>query len=464
MNWRKLFMFAGLAAMLIFTLAACGGDSEKASGDEKKSGQVEKKKNETKDEGSAEAEEEDEIGIAVNIEEILEEKPGKYPGTLYNEAIVHKALNEKNFLEKDSFQVYAEVLRLVGEGQNYEEYYKYFEEFVPDMETEISQMPGGMNISEDGELGMNANVSILLDASGSMAQKVGGKTKMELAKEAINEFLSSMPEGANVSLRVYGHKGSNSDSDKQISCDSTEVVYDLQAYDQAAFASSLDSFKPTGWTPIAKAITEAKNDFEKAGNEGQNIIYIVSDGVETCDGDPAIAAKELHDSNIAAVVNVIGFNVDSAGQKQLMSVAQAGGGKYETVNSASDFNKLWEKERRRLWNEWWDWSNKNWNLVWDEQTKKSNALWDKNVEFQNKAYDEKARLQEAAYYLQNKEQLSYETRREVDSLIDQRHDIIKEYRDNKYNDLKETLKTNGENLKTKIKEKGEEMKKKYSNN
>ncbi|MBT2680710.1 VWA domain-containing protein [Bacillus sp. ISL-35] len=463
MNWRKLFMLAGLAAMLIFSLAACG-DSEKASGEEKKSGEEEKKNDENKDEGSQEAEEDDDFGIATSIEEILKEKPGKYPGTKYNEAIVHKALNEENFLEKDSFQIYAELLRLMGEGKNYKEYYDYFEAFVPDMETEISQMPGGMNISEDGELGMNANVSILLDASGSMAQKVGGKTKMELAKEAINEFLSSMPEGANVSLRVYGHKGSNADSDKKVSCDSTEVVYDLKAYDKAAFASSLDSFKPTGWTPIAKAITEAKGDFEKAGNDGQNIIYIVSDGVETCDGDPAKAAKELHDSNIAAVVNVIGFNVDSAGQNQLMSVAQAGGGKYETVNSGADFNELWEKERRRLWNEWWDWSNKNWNLVWEEQSKKSNALLDQDNEFRNKAFDEESRLKEAAYYLQEKEQLTYETRQEVYSLIEQRHDIIKEYRKNRYEELKETLKTNGENLKTKIKEKGEEMKKKYSNN
>jgi Ca-activated chloride channel homolog len=462
LNLRKLLMFAGLAAMLIFTLTACG-DKEKASGEEKKSGQEEKKDKDKKDKESEEAKEED-FEIAVSIEEILEEKPGKYPGTLYNEAIVHKALNEQNFLEKDSFQVYAELLRLVGEGKNYEEYYEYFEDFVPDMETEISQMPGGMNISEDGELGMNANVSILLDASGSMAQKVGGKTKMELAKEAINEFLSSMPEGANVSLRVYGHKGSNADSDKKVSCDSTKVVYDLKAYDKAAFASSLGSFQPTGWTPIAKAITEAKSDFEKAGNEGQNIIYIVSDGVETCDGDPAKAAKELHDSNISAVVNVIGFNVDSAGQRQLMSVAQAGGGKYETVNSASDFNKLWEKERQRLWNEWWDWSNKNWNLVWDEQTKKSNALWDQNIEFQNKGFDEKSRLKEASYYLQNKEQISNETRQEVDSLVDQRHDIIREYQENKYKELKDTLQSNSENLKTKIKEKGEEMKKKYSNN
>ena len=342
MNWRRLFMFGGLAAMLLFALAACG-DNEKASGEEKKSGQTDKKDAENKEEGSEQAEEDDELGIAVSIEEILEEKPGKYPGTKYNEAIIHKTLNDKNFLEKDSFLVYDELLRLMGEGENYSEYYDYFEEFVPDMETEISQMPGGMNISEDGELGMNANVSILLDASGSMAQKVGGKTKMELAKEAINEFLSSMPEGAQVSLRVYGHEGSNADSDKKISCDSTEVVYDLKAYDKSAFSNSLDSFKPTGWTPIAKAITEAKSDFEKAGNEGQNIIYIVSDGVETCDGDPVKAAKELHDSNIAAVVNVIGFNVDSAGQKQLISVAQAGGGKYETVNSAADFNKLWKK-------------------------------------------------------------------------------------------------------------------------
>lgn len=70
----------------------------------------------------------------------------------------------------------------------------------------------------------NYNVEIILDASGSMAAKVDGQTRMELAKETINNFLKNIPEKANVSLRVYGHKGSGSESDKEMSCSAIEQI------------------------------------------------------------------------------------------------------------------------------------------------------------------------------------------------------------------------------------------------
>ncbi|GHH98688.1 VWA domain-containing protein [Neobacillus kokaensis] len=456
MKKKKLFLFTLLAIMLLFALSACGS-KEQTAGDKTKS---EKVKEET---AAAVEEQEDEMNVATSVEEILKEKPGTYSGNAYNKAIVHRTLDKSSFQDKDSFQIYDALLKLMREGENYRSFYDYYEAFNPSIETVISEMPGGMKLDDNGDLGLSANIAILLDASGSMAQKIGGKTKMDLAKEAVNQFVASMPEGANVSLRVYGHKGSNSDSDKKVSCGSTEVVYDLKPYNEKEFKSSLGKFEPTGWTPIAKAISETKADFEKANKPGQNIIYVVSDGVETCNGNPVKAAKELHDSNIEAVVNIIGFDVDSNGQKQLLQVAQAGGGQFETVKTAEDFNKLWEDERRRLWNEWWDWGNKNWNKVWDEQNKKTNELYDVKADFTNLIYDEKTRLQEAAYYLQQKEQYDSEVRQEVDSLIDQRYNILKDYAEDHFEELRDTLKTEGEKLKQSIKEKEEEMKEKYKN-
>ncbi|MFB5284726.1 hypothetical protein [Peribacillus sp. Hz7] len=62
-----------------------------------------------------------------------------------------------------------------------------------------------------------------------------------------------------------------------------------------------------------------------------------------------------------------------------------------------------------------------------------------------------------------KEQINYETYGEVNSLIDQRYEIIREYYETKDEELSTTLKTEGEKLKESIKEKEEEMKKKYAN-
>ncbi|WP_197480332.1 vWA domain-containing protein [Fictibacillus phosphorivorans] len=203
----------------------------------------------------------------------------------------------------------------------------------------------------------NLNVEILLDASGSMNGKIGGKTKMELAKDSITEFSSSLPEGANVALRVYGHKGSGSDQDKQLSCESSEVVYAMENYEENNFEEALNKFNPSGWTPITLALNEAKEDMaEYNGDQNTNIIFLVSDGINTCGGDPVAVAKSLADSNIKPIVTVIGFDVDAKGQEQLRNVADASAGIYANVNdqkglseqfkSAQDIAEKWDRWKR----------------------------------------------------------------------------------------------------------------------
>lgn len=409
---KKYFYLVLLSIFLCGILVACGSDEEASS---KKEESGDKKSEQTKEQEPPEEEEspEKDFEVATTMEEIIEQEPGEYAGDAYNEAVVHRALDEKSFQDKDSFQVYAHLLDLISESGQYKEYYKFTESFTPSIETAISDAPGGMELDDGQKVNGKANIAILLDASGSMAQMVGGKTKMEMAKKAVNNFVASMPEGSNVALRVYGHKGSNAGSDKELSCSSTELVYDLQSYNKGKFKDALDKFEPTGWTPIAKSITEAKKDFENADSSSKNIIYIVSDGVETCDGDPVKAAKKLHDSNIEAVVNIIGFDVDSDGQKQLLEVAEAGGGEFKTVESEDDFKEVWEDERVRLYNEWSSWNAENYNDVSGEQTDKMNELYGERSDFMNLTFDEEGNLKDAARYLEDNEQIGDEVRGEV---------------------------------------------------
>ncbi|WP_056685490.1 vWA domain-containing protein [Cytobacillus solani] len=199
------------------------------------------------------------------------------------------------------------------------------------------------------------NVEIILDASGSMAKKIDGKPMMDMAKEAIKEFTADLPNDAHVALRVYGHKGSGSNQDKKLSCSSNELVYPLKKYSASSLNSALRKFKPSGWTPLAKAIEEAKNDLKDFNGENHtNIIYLVSDGVETCEGDPVKEAKELADSNITPIVNIIGFNVDSEGQRQLKEIADAAKGTYTTVLNQEGLSEEFDrsKEIAQKWEEW----------------------------------------------------------------------------------------------------------------
>lgn len=199
----------------------------------------------------------------------------------------------------------------------------------------------------------NFHVEIILDASGSMNGKIGEHTKMELAKEAIKEFAASLPEGANVSLRVYGHLGSNADHHKQLSCASSELVYPFQPYDEAALDAALSQFEPTGWTPIADSLRLAKQDMAAFDAKTHtNIIYLVSDGIETCDGDPVQVARELAESDFMPLLNVIGFDVNAEGQKQLKEIAKASEGLYANVTNKEQFRQ--ELERAREIAEKWE--------------------------------------------------------------------------------------------------------------
>lgn len=199
------------------------------------------------------------------------------------------------------------------------------------------------------------NVEIVLDASGSMAGKIGDKTKMELAKEAIKEFAASLPAGATVSLRVYGHRGSNANEDKERSCSSSELVYTFQTYDPQKLDAALSQFAPTGWTPIANSLLLAGQDlagFDASKNT--NIIYLVSDGIETCDGNPVAVAKELSESQMMPLLNVIGFDVNAEGQKQLKEIARASQGLYANVTNKEQFARELERAREiaAKWEKW----------------------------------------------------------------------------------------------------------------
>jgi len=201
----------------------------------------------------------------------------------------------------------------------------------------------------------NFNVEIVLDASGSMNGKIGEKTKMDLAKEAIKEFTASLPEGAKVSLRVYGHKGSNADEHKQLSCSSSEVVYPFQTYDEKKLDQALKQFEPTGWTSIAGSLQLAKQDMAAFDAEkNTNIIYLVSDGIETCDGNPVRVAKELSQSDMMPLLNVIGFDVNAEGQKQLKEIAKASEGLYANVTNKEQFKRELERAREiaEKWEKW----------------------------------------------------------------------------------------------------------------
>jgi Ca-activated chloride channel family protein len=214
----------------------------------------------------------------------------------------------------------------------------------------LSLAPAAAFAAENGNADnskKDVNVAVVLDASGSMAQKVEGERKFDIAKESVTDFADLLSSDANVMLNVFGHKGNNKNSGKELSCGTTETVYDLQPFSSNSFENALSGIKPTGWSPIAKSLYDVKEDL--ADKDGKNYVYIVTDGEETCGGDPVQAAKDLRKSNIKTIVNIVGLDVKTVKEKaKLKKVADAGGGKLIEADSASDFKKVWKEEGVKL--------------------------------------------------------------------------------------------------------------------
>ena len=102
---------------------------------------------------------------------------------------------------------------------------------------------------------LEINLLFLVDASGSMGEKLEAVTKWESAKKALLDLLDSgLPSFANVGVILYGHKGSVDEADKQVSCDGVELRVPLSGVDVMETEKIINEIKPTGWTGIAKAL------------------------------------------------------------------------------------------------------------------------------------------------------------------------------------------------------------------
>ncbi len=93
--------------------------------------------------------------------------------------------------------------------------------------------------------------------------------------------------------------------------------------------------KAQGYTPISYVLELAAKDVAREGALNRSVV-LVSDGKETCDGDPCAVAKALAAADAKLVVHTIGFGVDAATKYQLQCIAKNARGKYFSASSTDE--------------------------------------------------------------------------------------------------------------------------------
>ena len=180
--------------------------------------------------------------------------------------------------------------------------------------------PGFVEVSP-GELTLNA-VEIILDASGSMLQRMEGQRRIEIAREVISDLVQeTIPEGTPLALRIFGHKTPDA-------CD-TDLEIPVSPLDRARVTQVIQRTEAMNLakTPIGASLALVAEDLKDV--TGQKLIMLVTDGEETCDGDPAGAIRALKEAGNDVRVNIVGFAIDDEGLKaQFENWAREGGGLY----------------------------------------------------------------------------------------------------------------------------------------
>jgi hypothetical protein len=181
-------------------------------------------------------------------------------------------------------------------------------------------------------------IELILDASGSMNAKLpDGQTRIDAAKKAVGTLVENLPPETQLAFRVYGHQSPREKHD----CNDTQLVvpFGPLSGNKRDIVAKTKTIAAQGYTPITKVITLAASDFAK-DKSGERVIILVSDGKETCEGDPCTAARALHDVNVNLVIHTIGFAVDTATRYQLKCIANATGGSYFDAEDAGGLSKV----------------------------------------------------------------------------------------------------------------------------
>lgn len=185
------------------------------------------------------------------------------------------------------------------------------------------------------------DLALVVDYSGSMNAKTpDGVTKVEAAKKAVEALIEKLPDDLNVALVVYG-------TSKAKDCNDITIVQPLSKIDKALLKSKALSFSAVGMTPIAGALTKAGEALVQSA--GGRAIILVTDGAESCNGNPTSVASEMakkHGTKFG--LHVIGFDLKAAERQALEGVASAGRGKYFNADNAAQLADAMQKVTKQI--------------------------------------------------------------------------------------------------------------------
>ncbi len=165
----------------------------------------------------------------------------------------------------------------------------------------------GQNYPKKRHTPPQSRILFVFDGSQSMLGYWKSDKKINIARRTLISLVDSLEKLDNVqlALRVYGHQSPVPPQD----CNDTRLEVPFAKGNAPQIRQELRYINPKGTTPIANSLMKAARDFTPC-IDCRNIIILITDGIEACDGDPCAVAMELQKEGVVLKPFVIGIGID----------------------------------------------------------------------------------------------------------------------------------------------------------
>lgn len=201
-------------------------------------------------------------------------------------------------------------------------------------------------------------INIVMDYSASMAYWVGA------ARKCMSSIIKQLPQDTKIGLRVFGQNKPGDSYNNVLSkvkdvvrkedgkysvkaslpsylgnisgvCGATSQIVEITNYNRDALIDGMYSVNIQGATPLTYALSMAvQNDFARMDRTTPKKIILITDGEESCGGDPCAFAYELMQTRKDIVIDVVLVSFFS---KRIKCVADITGGKFYNPGDISGF-------------------------------------------------------------------------------------------------------------------------------
>ncbi|MHC1708104.1 MAG: VWA domain-containing protein [Bacteroidales bacterium] len=150
-------------------------------------------------------------------------------------------------------------------------------------------------------------ILFVFDASQSMYGRWQSDVKINIAQRLLSNLLDSLQyvDNLELALRVYGHQKNFPPQD----CDDTRLEVPFAPGNNKKIKHVLKTLIPRGTTPIAYSLEKSGSDFPECNN-CRNIIILITDGLEECNGDPCAVSRALQKKGVVLKPFIIGIGKD----------------------------------------------------------------------------------------------------------------------------------------------------------